>query len=161
MEKNGKLSLNYYHISTFFVFWLPESAFMSIMIIGNNFVDLTCRMVHIWASSWEGCHDWLRLEPSFSATEAGKSLWILGWSASLSFTYNINEPALEILVFITYMASDGSGECTSVQSLQSLGCAHMKYGSIQRVWPKIRQLVPLDGCACASKEWDYRGWKVP
>ena len=39
--------------------------------------------------------------------------------------------------------------------------AHMKYGSRQRVWPKIRHLAPLDGCACAIEEWKYGGWKVP
>ena len=30
--------------------------------------------------------------------------------------------------------------------------AHMKYGSRRRVRPKIRHLVPLDGCACAFEE---------
>ena len=33
--------------------------------------------------------------------------------------------------------------------------AHMKYGSRQRVRPKIRHLAPLDGCACAFEKWDY------
>ena len=31
--------------------------------------------------------------------------------------------------------------------------AHMKYGSRWRVWPIIRHLAPLDGCACAFEEW--------
>ena len=39
--------------------------------------------------------------------------------------------------------------------------AHMKYGSRQRVRQKIRHLAPLDGCACAFKDWVYGGWKVP
>ena len=39
--------------------------------------------------------------------------------------------------------------------------AHMKYGSIRRVRPKIRHLAPLDGCACAFEEWVYGGRKVP
>ena len=30
-------------------------------------------------------------------------------------------------------------------------CTH-KYGSRRRVWPKIRHLAPLDGCACAFEE---------
>ena len=37
--------------------------------------------------------------------------------------------------------------------------AHMKYGSRGRVRPKIRHLVPLDGCACAFEEWVYGGRK--
>ena len=36
----------------------------------------------------------------------------------------------------------------------------MKYGSRPRVWPKIRHLAPLDGCACAFEEWVYGGPKV-
>ena len=36
---------------------------------------------------------------------------------------------------------------------------HIKYGSRRRVWPKIRYLAPLDGCACAFEEWIYRGQK--
>ena len=39
--------------------------------------------------------------------------------------------------------------------------AHMKYRSRWRVWPNIRHLAPLDGCACAFEEWDNRGQKVP
>ena len=39
--------------------------------------------------------------------------------------------------------------------------AHMKYGRRRRVWPKIRQLAPLDGCACVFEEWVYGGQKVP
>ena len=39
--------------------------------------------------------------------------------------------------------------------------AHMKYGSRRRVWPNIRHLAPLNGCACVFKEWVYWGWKVP
>ena len=39
--------------------------------------------------------------------------------------------------------------------------AHMKYGSRRSVQPKIRQLVPLDSCACAFEEWVYGGRKVP
>ena len=39
--------------------------------------------------------------------------------------------------------------------------AHIKYGSRWRVWPKIRHLGPLDGCACAFEEWIYGGRKVP
>ena len=30
---------------------------------------------------------------------------------------------------------------------------HMKYGSKQRVGPKIRHLAALDGCACMFEEW--------
>ena len=30
--------------------------------------------------------------------------------------------------------------------------AYMKYGSRQRIQPKIRHLAPLDGCACAFEE---------
>ena len=37
--------------------------------------------------------------------------------------------------------------------------AHMKYGSRQRVRPKIRYLAPLDGCTCAFEEWVYGGQK--
>ena len=37
----------------------------------------------------------------------------------------------------------------------------MKYGSRRRVWPNIRHLVPLDGCACAFEKWVYGGRKVP
>ena len=33
--------------------------------------------------------------------------------------------------------------------------AHIKYGSRRRVQPKIRQLAPMDGCACAFEEWVY------
>ena len=33
---------------------------------------------------------------------------------------------------------------------------HMKYGSRRRVQPKIRQLAPLDGCACTFEEWLLR-----
>ena len=39
--------------------------------------------------------------------------------------------------------------------------AHIKYGSRQRVHPRIRHLAPLDGCACAFEEWVYGGRKVP
>ena len=39
--------------------------------------------------------------------------------------------------------------------------AHMKYGSRWRVWPKIRHLAPLDGCACIFEEWIYGGQKMP
>ena len=39
--------------------------------------------------------------------------------------------------------------------------AHMKYESRRKVRPKIRHLAPLDGCACAFKEWVYGGQKVP
>ena len=39
--------------------------------------------------------------------------------------------------------------------------AHMTYGSRWRVWPKIRNLAPLDGCACLFEEWVYGGWNVP
>ena len=39
--------------------------------------------------------------------------------------------------------------------------AHMKYGSIQRVKPKISHLASLDGCACGFEEWIYGGQKVP
>ena len=38
---------------------------------------------------------------------------------------------------------------------------YMKYRSTQRVWPKIRHLVPLDSCACAFEEWIYGGRKEP
>ena len=38
---------------------------------------------------------------------------------------------------------------------------HMKYGSRQRVRPKIRHLAPLDGCICAFQKWVYGGRKVP
>ena len=51
------------------------------------------------------------------------------------------------------MTSDGSGEpgIRAVSPEPSL-FAHMKYGSRQRVGPKIRHLAPLDGCACAIEE---------
>ena len=39
--------------------------------------------------------------------------------------------------------------------------AHIKYGSRQRVGPKIRHLAPLDGRACVFEEWVYGGRKVP
>ena len=39
--------------------------------------------------------------------------------------------------------------------------AHMKYGSRRSIWPKIRHLTQLDGCACVFKEWVYGGRKVP
>ena len=39
--------------------------------------------------------------------------------------------------------------------------AHIKYGSRQMVWPKLRHLAPLDGCACTFEEWVYGGRKVP
>ena len=39
--------------------------------------------------------------------------------------------------------------------------AHMKYGSRRRIWPKIRLLALLNGCACAFEEWVYGGRKVP
>ena len=35
--------------------------------------------------------------------------------------------------------------------------AHMKYGSRQRVQPKVRHLALLDSCACAFEEWVYGG----
>ena len=35
--------------------------------------------------------------------------------------------------------------------------AHMKYGSRQRVRPKIRHLAPLDGCTCTFEERVYGG----
>ena len=37
----------------------------------------------------------------------------------------------------------------------------MKYGSSRRVRPKITNLAPLDGYACAFEEWFYGGRKVP
>ena len=37
----------------------------------------------------------------------------------------------------------------------------MKYWSRRRARPKIRQLAPLDGCACAFEEIVYGGRKVP
>ena len=37
---------------------------------------------------------------------------------------------------------------------------HIKYGSKQRVLPKIRHLTPLDGCTCAFEECIH-GRKVP
>ena len=46
-------------------------------------------------------------------------------------------------------------------SLEPSLFAHMNYGSRQRVWPKIRHLAPLDGCACVFEEWVYGGRKVP
>ena len=39
--------------------------------------------------------------------------------------------------------------------------AHMKYGSRRRVWPKMRHLAPVDGCACAFEEWVFGGWLAP
>ena len=39
--------------------------------------------------------------------------------------------------------------------------AHMNYGSRRRVRPKIRDLAPLDVCACVFEEWIYGGKKVP
>ena len=39
--------------------------------------------------------------------------------------------------------------------------AHMKFGSRQSVRPKIRHLVPLDGCACAIEERVYGGQRMP
>ena len=39
--------------------------------------------------------------------------------------------------------------------------AHIKYGSRQRVRPKIRHLASLEGCACAFEVWVYGGRKVP
>ena len=44
-------------------------------------------------------------------------------------------------------------------SPESLLFAHIKYGSRQRVRPKIRHLAPLDGCTCAFEEWVYGGQK--
>ena len=49
----------------------------------------------------------------------------------------------------------------TVLSEPSLFFAHMKYGSRQRVWPNIRRLAPLDGCACTFEEWVNGGGKVP
>ena len=31
--------------------------------------------------------------------------------------------------------------------------AYTKYGSRRKVWPKIRHLAPLDGCACVFEGW--------
>ena len=49
--------------------------------------------------------------------------------------------------------------CASVWP-EPLLFAHMKYGSRRRVWPNIRHLDPLCGCACAFEEWVYGGRKV-
>ena len=35
--------------------------------------------------------------------------------------------------------------------------AHLKYRSRRRIWPKIRRVIPLDGCACAFEDWVYGG----
>ena len=51
--------------------------------------------------------------------------------------------------------------CVSAQSPEPSLFTHMKYGSRRRVWPKIRDLAPLDGCPCAFEEWVYGGRKVP
>ena len=47
--------------------------------------------------------------------------------------------------------------CASAQSRQSLHCSHTR--SRQRVWPKIRHLAPLDGCAWVFEEWVYEDEK--
>ena len=39
--------------------------------------------------------------------------------------------------------------------------AHMKYGSRQRVRPKIRHLAQMEGCACAFEQLVYGGRNVP
>ena len=39
--------------------------------------------------------------------------------------------------------------------------AHIKYGSIRRVLPKVRRLAPLDGCVSAFEECVYGLRKVP
>ena len=64
----------------------------------------------------------------------------------------LNEPAHETMVPI----SIGSGE-PSAQSPQSLRCSHTKYGSKQRVWPKIRHLAPLD---CCTSVWRISLWRT-
>ena len=51
--------------------------------------------------------------------------------------------------------------CIRAVSPQPSLFAHLKYGSRQRVRPKIRHLAPLDGWACGFEEWVYGGRKVP
>ena len=51
--------------------------------------------------------------------------------------------------------------CTRTVSPEHSLFAHTKYGSIQRVRPKIRHLAPLEGCVCAFEEWVYGGQNVP
>ena len=50
--------------------------------------------------------------------------------------------------------------CISAVSPEPSLFAHMKYGNRRRVWPKIRHLAPLDGCACTFEEWIYGGQNV-
>ena len=78
-------------------------------------------------------------------------------TAYLHGGFYANEPAYEIMITGTYHIGDQRRlrrVCASTQS-------HMKYGSRQKVRPKIRHLVPLDGCTCVFEEWVYGGWKVP
>ena len=48
--------------------------------------------------------------------------------------------------------------CIRAVSLQPLLFAYMKYGSIRRVRPQIRHLIPLNCCACVLKEWVILSW---
>ena len=73
-----------------------------------------------------------------------------------------NEPAHEIwnLSHMRPAKAQASLRVCAVSSEPSL-FAHMNYGSRRRVRPKIRDLAPLDGCACIFEEWIYGGQKVP
>ena len=48
-------------------------------------------------------------------------------------------------------------DCASAQSPEPSLFAHIKHGSRQRVWPKIRRVALVDGSACVFEDWAYRG----
>ena len=83
-------------------------------------------------------------------------------------------PLLELVKYIYIWASSwesGTSHWRPAKAQTSLHiCAvspepslfrHIRYGRRQKVRPKIRHLAPLDGSACALKEWIYGGRKVP
>ena len=77
-------------------------------------------------------------------------LQIIGVNVCRGFQVSANEPTHEIMDRRPAKAQ-ASLRIRAV-SPEPLLCAHMKYGSIQRVRSKIRHLAPLHGCACAFEE---------
>ena len=87
------------------------------------------------------------------------SLFTSIWMMSVTFFHDTKHRSSTFWLFQDNQLSQLVRLCTV--SPEPSMYAHIKYGSRQRVRPKIRHLAPLDGCACAFEEWVYGGQKVP
>ena len=83
------------------------------------------------------------------------TLWALRLRWAKKSEYKVSH-----LMRLWYLSRRRPAKAQAISQEPSL-FARMKYGSRQRVRPKIRHLAPLDGCSCLFEEWVYGGRKVP